>query len=269
MSKISDFIDTLDVPVDGSYRCNCPICYGKNTFTVTNDRGNILYNCYKNSCGTAGSHHANLDAFTIKALLSSQANENTSEAYREALQQTFDVPPYLTHVSDEHHAVRKFLHNWSLDPTDLMYDIRQHRIVFPVMHHGVMLDAVGRSLDGRHPKWLRYASSPVPYMYGHGDVMVIVEDAISAYTVGTMFEQAVGVALLGTQLTPFHKWYFSTYYKHNRFVIALDPDALTKTMSIVKELRANIPDVVGVNLRDDLKYREDVDIDKLTEMLNA
>ena len=263
MYKISDFIDTLDLQVDATYRCDCPICHGKNTFTVTNDRGNVLYNCYKNSCRIAGAHHKNMDAFTIKALMT---HGSASESYTEALQQTFDLPPYLSTPTPSSitQKAKDFLDKWAIYPEHIMYDVRQDRVAFPVMHEGRIVDAVGRSLTGRQPKWLRYASSPVPYMWGHGDAMVVVEDAISAYKIGEMFEHAVGVALLGTQLTPFHKWFFRTYYKYNKFIIALDPDARDKSIKIAKEVGG-----MALNLRDDLKYAKPKDLDNLAEMLNV
>jgi hypothetical protein len=132
-----------------------------------------------------------------------------------------------------------------------------------------MYDAVGRSVFNRKPKWLRYASSQVPYIHGHGDVMVIVEDAISAYTVGQMFPNVVGVALLGTQLTDFHKWFFEKYFKYNSFIVALDHDAFNKTIKLVKDLRPFVNVVRGLKLNEDLKYLNEDDVKALKEMLNA
>jgi hypothetical protein len=269
MSKISDFIDTLDLPVDATYRCNCPICGGKNTFTITNDKGNVLYNCYKNSCRIAGAHHRNMDAFTIKAILSQGGDINGSESYTEALRDTFVLPPYLTTIQPAVDDANVFVTKWNIEPCHVLYDVRQDRVVFPAYHNHVLYDAVGRSVTNRQPKWLRYGSSPIPYMHGDGDCMVIVEDAISAYKIGAMYPNTVGVALLGTQLTPFHKWFFHEFYRYNKFIVALDKDARDKTIKIVKELRANIRDVNGLNLNDDLKYAKTDDLDKLQEMLNG
>jgi len=266
MSKISDFIDTLDLHVDATYRGDCPVCHGKNTFTVTRDLGNVLYNCYKNSCRIAGAHHKNMDAFTIKTLLTHGNTTIAPESYTQALQETFELPPYLTTLAPTTitQKAKDFLDKWHIYPEHVLYDVRQDRVVFPVRHEGRVVDAVGRSLTGRQPKWLRYASSPVPYMWGDGDCMVIVEDAISAYKVGEIFGEAVGVALLGTQLTAFHKWFFSTYYKYNNFIIALDPDARDKSIKIAKELGGK-----ALNLRDDLKYSRADDLNNLQEMLRG
>lgn len=260
MSKLSDFIDTLDLSVDQTYRGDCPICKGKNTFTVTRDLGNVLYNCYKNSCGISGAHHKNMDAFTIKTLLSHNAPETDS---RQALC-GYSLPPYVVPYDTVEHPIDPmFLRRYGIDPVDVHYDVRQDRIVFLVEHeNGMLVDAVGRSLKGQQPKWLRYASSPVPYVHGCDSTnVVIVEDAISAYVIGNAFgDDCTGLALLGTQLTAFHKEYISTYYE-NVFV-ALDPDARDKSIKIARELGGK-----AVNIKDDLKYAMEEDFDKLAEML--
>jgi hypothetical protein len=106
-------------------------------------------------------------------------------------------------------------------------------------------------------------------MHGDGDAFVVVEDAISAYTVGEMFPNVVGCALLGTQLTDFHKWFFNKYTRYNKFIIALDHDAFTKTVSIVKELRPHVSNVRGLKLIDDLKYLRSNDVYNLKEMLHG
>ena len=257
MSKISDFIDILDLPVDATYRCDCPVCHGRNTFTVTNDKGNVLYNCYKNSCKIAGAHHKNLDAFTIKAMLT---HGSASESYSEQALCRYDVPPYIVPYTEVDNPIDPmFLHRYDIDPEDVFYDIRQDRLVFLVLSEELeVVDAVGRSLTKRQPKWLRYASSPVPYVHGCGWIGVVVEDAISAYVIGEKFPKLVGIALLGTQLTNFHKSYLAQHW--DSLYIALDPDARDKTLKITKELSAYVPNVRALNITDDLKYMKDNDV---------
>jgi len=262
MSKLSDFIDTLDLHVDATYRCDCPVCGGKNTFTVTNDAGKVLYNCYKNSCKVSGLSKVQMSAEAVMHKL------NGSESHTEAEYQEFVKPPYLTYLTQDDSSVNAFVSKWNLDPDDLLYDIRQSRVVFKVYtENALLVDAVGRSLIGQTPKWLRYADSPFPYAVGSGGIGVVVEDVISAYAVGREFMQASGIALLGTQLTEFHKQYLSKWY--DRLIIALDPDAFDKTISIAKELRAYVPRVMAMKLTDDLKYCRQEDMDNLEEMLDA
>lgn len=264
MSKISDFIDTLDLDVDQTYRGNCPICHGKNTFTVTRDLGNILYNCYKNSCRIAGAHHKNMDAFTIKALITHGNTTIAPESYSEQELCKYNVPPYIVPYTEVERPIDPMiLKRYDIDPEDVFYDIRQDRLVFLVLSEETeVVDAVGRSLNNRQPKWLRYASSPVPYTWGvSSPTVVIVEDAISAYVTGSSFKMdCTGLALLGTQLTDFHKWYIKKHW--DNVIVALDPDARDKSIKIAKELGGK-----ALNLKDDLKYRRPEDLDNLAEML--
>jgi len=147
-------------------------------------------------------------------------------------------------------------------PNDkLMYDVKEHRVVFPIIHDGRVVDASGRSLGKRIPKWKRYGKSDLPFVSGHGRVAVVVEDCVSASVVGS--EVYVGVAVLGTSLTESHKKYLSRF---SAAIIALDPDALPKILSFAKELRAYVNDVRVLRLQDDLKYRKEDDIKNLIKL---
>ena len=70
----------------------------------------------------------------------------------------------------------------------------------------------------------------------------------------------VGVAILGTSLQESHKGYLTQF---STAVIALDPDALPKTLQMAKELRGHVNDVRVLRLKDDLKYRNPTDMEKL------
>jgi|TARA_B100000900_G_scaffold382865_1_gene370361 DNA primase len=147
-------------------------------------------------------------------------------------------------------------------PNDrLMYDVKEHRVVFPVIHEGRVVDANGRSLGKRIPKWKRYGKSDLPFVAGHGKVAVVVEDCVSASVLDS--EVYVGVAVLGTSLSESHKKYLSRF---STAIIALDPDALPKTMAFAKELRAYVNDVKVLRLEDDLKYKKRNDIENLINL---
>lgn len=262
---IAEHINDLDLTEGETHRGNCPVCHGRNTFTVTNDNGNVLYNCYKAGCNIGGSHHINMSAYKVKTLLSQGLSMDN---YEDVLLDRFDLPPYLTQMKQDNANVRNFMTKWHINPDNVLYDVRQDRVVFPVhTPEHVLVDAVGRSLDGRNPKWLRYASSPVPYTHGKGTHAVIVEDAISAYVLAEHFPKLIGVALLGTQLTDFHKWFISHFY--NQVTVALDPDARDKTLKITKELSFYVPDVKALNITDDLKYMKEEDALSLEEINNG
>ena len=70
----------------------------------------------------------------------------------------------------------------------------------------------------------------------------------------------LGVAVLGTSLSEAHKQYLSRF---TTVIIALDPDALPKTLQFAKELRGYVNHVKVLRLTDDLKYRNPTDIDNL------
>ena len=144
-----------------------------------------------------------------------------------------------------------------------MYDVKEDRLVFPIRHEGRIVDATGRSLSKRLPKWKRYGKSGLPYTSGCGKVAVVVEDCLSAAVVG--YGTFVGVALLGTSLQESHKRYLSQF---STAIIALDPDALPKTLQMAKELRGHVNDVRVLRLTDDLKYRNPTDMENLHGIIN-
>jgi hypothetical protein len=99
----------------------------------------------------------------------------------------------------------------------------------------------------------------LPYVSGHGRTAVVVEDCISAAVVGDS-DGYVGVAVLGTSLSTGHKKYLSQF---STAIIALDPDALPKTLQFAKELRTHVDTVKVLRLTDDLKYQEPADMANL------
>jgi len=120
---------------------------------------------------------------------------------------------------------------------------------------------VGRSVTKRLPKWKRYGNSDLPFTFGCGKVAVVVEDCVSASVIGS--DIYVGVAVLGTSLSEAHKKYMTRF---STAIIALDPDALPKTLSFAKELKAYVQNVYVLNLTDDLKYKNDIDITNLMNL---
>jgi hypothetical protein len=174
---------------------------------------------------------------------------------------TFSKPDWF--VRDDA-KIRDFCDQWELDPQDLglLYDVKEHRVVFPVIHNGVTVDATGRSLGKRIPKWKRYGKSDLPYASGRGKTAVVVEDCVSAAIVGDGGVY-VGVAVLGTSLSTGHKRYLSQF---STAIIALDPDALPKTLQFARELRQYVDTIKILYLRDDLKYRNPTDFENLTTL---
>jgi len=246
---MNDLIHELGLVNGETKRMTCPACNTKNTFTITNNMGKIIWNCYKAGCSVSGGTRTQLTADDIRKSLGSVAEETHVS--------TFSKPDWF--VRDDA-KIKDFCDQWELDPQDLglLYDVKEHRVVFPVVHSGVTVDATGRSLGKRIPKWKRYGKSDLPYAAGRGKTAVVVEDCVSAAVVGS--DVLVGVAVLGTSLSELHKRYLTQF---STAIIALDPDALTKTLAFAKELRGYVSDVKVLRLTDDLKYRNPNDLTNL------
>jgi len=251
--NIYKVVSELNLPDGHTKRMKCPNC-GQRTFTVTNNLGSLVFNCYRISCGTKGGTRVMLTVEDIK---------KNFRGGTQAVEEDFVLPEYVI-PHQGHSAVLKWASRWGLDADelDLMYDVKEDRVVFPVMHDGVMVDATGRSLGKLLPKWKRYGKNGLPYIHGYGRVAVLVEDCVSAAVVGSA--SFVGVALLGTSLAQSHKSFVSQF---STAIIALDPDALPKALSMAKELRGYVSDVKVLRLTDDLKYRKEIDLTNLTNMI--
>lgn len=251
-NTLNDIIDNNTLYVGESKRINCPSCKGYKTFTISNIGGTVLWNCYKASCGISGGKRIGMTPHDIKRMKMKQEEKEVE----------FVLPEFVVPHRSQRHLI-KWCAEWGIDENKLglMYDVKEDRVVFPVVHDNKIVDATGRALTKRLPKWRRYGSSSLPYTCGQGDVAVVVEDCVSASVVGS--EKFVGVALLGTTLLDEHKQYLTRF---SAAIVALDPDALPKTLSIAKQLRGHIEDVRVLRLEQDLKYRNPTDIEKLKQL---
>ena len=175
------------------------------------------------------------------------------------LDEKFIMPEYVVHHGYRR-EVMDFCELWELDcdKLNLHYDIKEKRVVFHIKDNGEIVDAIGKAVTHRLPKWKRYGKNNLPFTFGCGSVAVVVEDCISATVVGS--DVFVGVAVLGTSLSESHRQYLSQF---STVIIALDPDAMPKTLAFAKELRGHVPDVKVLKLKDDLKYRNEEDLNNL------
>ena len=248
-------VNDYDVSDGETQRMDCPVCRGKNTFSITNNMGDLVWNCYKVSCTVSGSTRVGMSIDDIKARFKKIDTVDDIE---------FELPEYVIQRSGGLY-MNRWCDRWGLnaDKLGLMYDVKEDRVVFPVVHDGKIVDATGRSLGKRIPKWKRYGNSGLPYVHGCGKVAVVVEDCVSAAVVGD-WSSSVGVALLGTSLQDSHRSYLSQF---STALIALDPDALTKSLQMAKELRGYVSDVRPVKLEDDIKYCNPTDMEKLNGII--
>ena len=253
INDIYSLVLQLDLRNGETKRMNCPNCNGYKTFTATNNMGKLVWNCYKVSCSISGGVRVQLTSEDIKKSL--------GYAVKELDNADFSMPEYVVPYSGQR-EVNRFTERYGIDEWELHYDVKDNRAVFPIMDNGYIVDAVGRSLRNSLPKWKKYGNSGLPYSFGCGKVAVIVEDCVSACVVGR--GEFVGVAVLGTSLVESHKKYLSQF---STVVVALDPDALPKTLQIAKELKGGGKDVKVLKLTDDLKYSKKRDITKLKEIV--
>ena len=248
-------LNDYDVSDGETQRMDCPVCRGKNTFSITNNMGDLVWNCYKVSCTVSGSTRVGMSIDDIKARFKKIDTVDDID---------FELPEYVIQRSGGLY-MNRWCDRWGLnaDKLGLMYDVKEDRVVFPVVHDGKIVDATGRSLGKRIPKWKRYGNSGLPYIHGCGKVAVVVEDCVSAAVVGD-WSSYVGVALLGTSLQDSHRSYLSQF---STALIALDPDALTKSLQMAKELRGYVSDVRPIKLEDDIKYCNPTDMEKLNGII--
>jgi len=250
-----------DMTTHGNWRGNCPFCGGRNTFTANIDTGTLKYNCYKLGCDVGGIFDTDMTAAEIRRYLNPAQDAEDVKEYP-----TMELPAYVTQPSTEHVKFNRFIKRWGLPARSLLYDVKDERVVFPIKYNGRIVDANGRSVGHKQPKWYRYTGVADYYTVGEGNTLLVVEDCISAMVANLEFPHITAMALLGTSLTNAHKAKISEY---ERIVVALDADAITKTLAFKREIEAwtGLP-TIALKTQDDIKYRVTDDMDKLKDVLS-
>jgi hypothetical protein len=244
------FVYDLQLQEGQVWRGTCPACKRPKTFTAKNDMGTMLWNCYANSCNESGATHVNLRVEDIKRFLYKDQDAATDIP-------EFSLPPWVV-VDNNQPQLINLCGRYELDETllDLRYDVREDRVVFPIYQNGLIVDAAGRAMMGVQPKWRRYGVARTAFVTRTpGTKAVVVEDCISAAVVETL--GGVGFALLGTTLLDEHK---QMLRKYSKVIVALDPDARSKTLQYTRELKSAGIDAYALNLYDDIKYRNSPDV---------
>lgn len=243
------YVESLDFPALTRYRSDCPVCAKKNTFSVTDDGMQRLWYCFHADCNVSGRTGITLTKeHASRALRGSQAlapaPSRTSNTYEVpdtfvSLSRSLDAELYVKRV----HAYDAYLSGRA----DIRYDFKRNRVVFLVKDGNRVVDATGRSIDGRGPKWYRYGDSSIPFTcIRTRNNAIVVEDASSACCVHNI---STGVALLGTNLLATH---VDVLKQYDRVFVALDKDATDKAITMVRALHTHVPTKLMV-LRTDLK----------------
>ena len=264
--KMRDYIDGLSLKDGERHRGDCPQCRGKNTFTAANILGEMRYNCFKLGCTVGGIYDTDMTAAEIYHRMKEQ---QIARAYTNIKKEkeTMEIPEYVVLPKANHTKHQRFIRRWGIALGDTMYDVKDERVVFPIKHDGRIVDAIGRAVGKKqNPKWYRYTGEADYYTVGSGKVLLIVEDVLSAIIATQELPYITAMAILGTSLSPKH---MEKIQEYNRVIIALDPDAIGKTVEYRREIELWTGNkTTAMNLLDDIKYKMDEDIDKLKELVN-
>ena len=246
---IKDYVGNLRIVSYGRYRGDCPACGRVHTFSVTDTGFERLWYCFHADCHTKGSTGVQL------------TKDNSKVAFKErTVKQTdndeFEIPSTFVSLSRSKEAEEYVKRVASYDAylnglVDIRYDLQQDRVVYLVksLSNGRVVDATGRSLTNRKPKWRRYGDNKHPFICGKTDNVFVVEDCPSACSVSVL---TTGLALMGTTLLDEH---IEVIKKYKKVYIALDKDATSKAILILKKLRNYVPTQLIV-LNKDLKDME-------------
>lgn len=265
-TSIRQFVTDLGLKESDRYRGDCPECRGKNTFTATNELGDIKYNCFKLGCTVGGIHGTDMTAAEIHRRLEEQQLQRAYTNIKKE-KDTMEIPEYVVTPKASHTKYQRYIKRWGIAIGHTMYDVKDERVVFPIKHDGRIVDAVGRAVGKKqHPKWYRYTGEADYYTIGEAKTLLIVEDVVSAIVAFQEIPYVTAMAILGTSLSPKHMEKIGEY---DKVIIALDPDAIGKTVEYRREIELWTGNkTVAMNLIDDIKYREYEDMDKLKELVN-
>ena len=246
MNWIKNYVGNLHIVHNGRYRGDCPLCGRVNTFSVTDTGFERLWYCFHADCHTKGSTGVQL------------TKENSKVAFKEKITSAetddeFEIPDTFVSLSRSKQAEEYVKSVGSYEAylsglADIRYDLQQDRVVYLVksLSNGRVVDATGRSLTNRKPKWRRYGTSRNTFLSGNGFYGIIVEDCPSACSISNL---AVGISLMGTSLLDEH---IDVIKQFKKVYIALDKDATGKAILMMKKLRNYVPTKLIV-LNKDLK----------------
>ena len=250
-SWLEGHVESLQIPALTTARYDCPVCGAKNTFSVTDDGLQRKWFCFHADCNVKG--------YTGVMLTS----DNASSAFKKSASKpappptdsVFEVPHTFVQLSrsiDAELYLRKVgcYDAYLANRADIRYDIKKDRAVFLVKKRGVIVDAVGRLINGTGPKWFRYANSKQPFVCGEHSSAVLVEDCASACSCSNI---TTGVALMGTHLLQDH---IDVLRRYEKVIVALDKDATDKAIEIVRVLTQEGISAKLAVLKNDLKNME-------------
>ena len=265
-TNIRQFVNDLGLKESERHRGDCPECRGRNTFTAINNMGDIKYNCFKLGCTVGGIYGTDMTAAEIHRYREQQQQQRAYTNIKKE-KDTMEIPEYVVTPKASHTKHQRYIRRWGIALGDVMYDVKDERVVFPIKHGGRIVDAVGRAVGKKqNPKWYRYTGEADYYKVGTGSTLLIVEDVVSAVIAVQEMPYITAMAILGTSMNPKH---FEKIGEYDKVIIALDPDAIGKTVEYRREIELwTGRKTTAMNLQDDIKYKMEEDIEKLKELCN-
>ena len=244
--QIKEYAESLGLLDGESRRMNCPSCGHKKTFSVTNNNGELMWNCFHADCTVRGRTDRRItrdNSDNILTILSKNTHKQTAPCP----DVPFEKPKAWSRVIPPRGMEYVHLVNTSGRYDDIYFDVRQNRLVYAIHDNdGRLVDGAGRSMTGARPKWYRYGNYRGGFRIGTSDTVFVVEDIPSAISIS---DWATGYALLGTSLRDEH---ISELTKFKKVFVALDKDATDKALTYMRALNTLVP--TGILMLDkDLK----------------
>jgi len=240
-------IQTLNVEKGGSYRGDCLFCLNRNTLSVRNENGNLVWNCFHSSCEAKGMSNNGVTVDDLETFMESKALVAPSGPTE------FNIPKEFVTIYGNNKA-RQYVDKYELQNTDarLMYDVKQNRIVFLIEDYGKIVGAVGRGLaDDIIPKWYKYNTCHLPFVVGTNKYIgIVVEDCVSACKVA--MANLTGIAIMGTSLK--QEFISPIASIVDRCFVCLDKDATEKSFKIKDALSYHVPTYVEMIDKDLKNY---------------
>ena len=249
-----EIIQSIKVSEGESKTIDCPFCHGKKKFSITNNDGTVLWNCYKASCSIRGAYR--------KGMTLSLARNKTQKLIKPNNETTRSLPAVLSNPMYHPHMLVYLENNNCIGALEnglvnIKYDPVSNRCLFMMNNDQ---GAVGRSLGNTKPKWMSYGDTTGLLTVGTSNTGIIVEDAPSACAVSST-GMYTGIAILGTNLSTKQKQTLKTYKK---LVICLDNDAKKKSILLLGQLQGLVDCTVRF-ISKDLKYCRSEDIVNVIE----
>ena len=255
---LNSYVEELTLQPFGSLRLDCPVCQKKNTFSVRDNGYERMYNCFYASCDTKGRTGKRLTTSNAKSVI--QPPKPTLKPKPKDV--PFEIPDTFVPLTRNQKALdyvrsvnsyQAYLDNRA----EIMYDIRQDSVVFLVKDDKQIVDAVGRSLTNRKPKWYRYGKSNSGFhINSESDSVFVVEDCPSACSI---YGYVSSIALLGTNLLQSH---INVLKQYKKVVVALDKDATAKAVELSRKISQFVNCSVAF-LPEDLKNLKDEERERI------